>query len=101
MTLLVILWVPILLLNTASVEGSALKKAELSSQEEDKLTEIVLNHEFYSGCVTEKISDIQMAFCDDNKEVCDGGLDQEEVSQSLDYEQWRTIYKACIADKLG
>jgi len=94
MKLLVTLLLPVLLLNAGCSTQMAVQKTELSSEEQEKLNEIVLNNEFYSGCVTEKIADIHWQLCEGQ------GICEVDISDTLEYGEWLSIYRACIANTL-
>jgi hypothetical protein len=79
-------------------------KTVLSTQDKQRLNDIVLNHEFYSGCVTEKIADLASELCSSQNQ-CTDRIDENPASnavfvEQLDYQAWLVIYKACIANKL-
>lgn len=79
-----------------------LAKTGLNTKERHKLNEIVLNHEFYSGCVTEEIADLQAVFCETTNQCPKSDTETEEsvkaFTDQLDYQAWLKIYKACIAN---
>jgi len=83
-----------MLLNVGCSVKAPLEGHGLSLEEEQKLDEIVLEHEFYSGCVTEEIADIHWQLCENQVECAD------DISDTLEYGEWLSIYRACIANTL-
>lgn len=71
------------------------KVAEISDSEAKHLHQLIMANEFYSGCVTEEISDLAERLCENNTNcrVCQS----DEPSQYLRYSQWLTIYNKCMA----
>lgn len=70
-----------------------LNQSVLTTQEKQQLTEFRHQHEFYSGCVTEEIADIQEMLCDTQGKCLD------DMNEAWGYAQWIKVYKACVANK--
>jgi len=85
---------PLILLNLGCSAKGPSEGSGLTLEEEQKLDDIVMEHEFYSGCVTEKIADIHWQLCEDQ------GICEVDISDTLEYGEWLSIYRACIANTL-
>ena len=102
--------ISVLFMNASLAKASA-SSSLLSEKEKQSLNTLILNHEFYSGCVTQEIADRQSMLCDTQKQCTklstklttkqgeDKALSKEAFADQLDYQTWLTIYQACIANK--
>ena len=63
----------------------------LTEEQSKELNNIVLNHSFLSGCVTEELSDLKEKLCAESRYYCQANFDRK-----LRYEQWLSIYQYCV-----
>ena len=89
-------------LGCSTHNGSA--KTGLNAEERRQLDNMIANHEFYSGCVTEEIADLKESVCDTqnqcNQSHSDNKVNEQDFTDQLNYQTWLKIYKACIANPL-
>lgn len=90
---LTLLFLTSLLATVGCSNQKTLNSSELTIEEKQQLTEFRHQHEFYSGCVTEEIADIQETLCETQGKCFD------DMAQALGYEQWIKVYKACVANQ--
>lgn len=94
----------LVLMSVACSSNSSVPQAGMSLEERRQLNDIVANHEFYSGCVTEEITDLKAEFCDSQNQCSqshsDNKVNEQDFTDQLDYQTWLKIYKACIANTL-
>jgi len=83
----------ILLLLIVGCSNGKEQYSSLSTQEQEKLTNYQLNHEFISGCVTEKLHEINRDYCDQESNYCN--IPPESF---FDYQQWMKVYTACLVE---
>ena len=92
----------LVLMSVACSSHKSVPQAGTSLEERRQLNDIVANHEFYSGCVTEEIADLQAVFCETTNQCPKSDTETEEsvkaFTDQLDYQAWLKIYKACIAN---
>ncbi|MGB0944575.1 MAG: hypothetical protein ACPGUE_19370 [Marinomonas sp.] len=92
------------LMSVACSSHKSVPQAGMSLEERRQLNDIVVNHEFYSGCVTEEIADLKAEFCDSQNQCSqshsDNKVNEQDFTGQLDYQTWLKIYKACIANTL-
>ncbi|PKG39677.1 hypothetical protein [Psychromonas sp. Urea-02u-13] len=81
-----------LLLLIAGCSTSDSTYSPLSDFEQQQLQTYQLNHAFLSGCVTEKLADINRDYCDKENNFCN--IPPEATFNFL---QWLVVYQACIA----
>lgn len=94
----------LVLMSVACSSHKSAPQAGMSLEDKQQLNDIVANHEFYSGCVTEEITDLKAEFCDSHNQCSqsqsDNKVNEQDFTDQLDYQTWLNIYKACIANSL-
>ncbi len=74
----------------------ATENTSLTTAEQTQLENYVLNNEFISGCVTEKLADLAEK-SSSKPHLCEQAK-SDFIEQQLSYSQWLSIYHACRAN---